>query len=137
MYIQHNKSVNKKTGKEYKSVILCSKYREGGKVKTRAIANLSHLPAHVILSIENTLKSEREATMFAYAIIKEMENKLFPFLKEYNKANSTKLAFHDITDELNKIKMCELSIGKQITSVKYPKLSQLQKQILELLNVKP
>ena len=63
MYIQHNKSVNKKTGKEYKSVILCSKYREGGKVKTRAIANLSHLPAHVILSIENTLKSEREATI--------------------------------------------------------------------------
>ena len=74
--------------------------------------------------------------MFAYAIIKEMENKLFPFLKEYNKANSTKLALHDLTAELNKIKMCELNIGKQITLVKYPKLSQLQKQILELLNVK-
>ena len=37
---------------------------------------------------------------------------------------------------LNKIKMCQLNIGKQITSVKYPKLNRLQKQILELLNVK-
>ena len=63
MYVQHNKSVNKKTGKVYKSVILCSKYREGKKVKTRAISNLSHLPAHVILSIENTLESEGEATI--------------------------------------------------------------------------
>jgi transposase len=85
---------------------------------------------------ENQTRGHVMLCMFAYAIIKEMENKLFPFLKEYNKANSTKLAFHDITDELNRIKMCELSIGKQITSVKYPKLSQLQKQILELLNVK-
>ena len=85
---------------------------------------------------ENQTRGHVMLCMFAYAIIKEMENKLFPFLKEYNRANSTKLAFHDITDELNRIKMCELSIGKQITSVKYPKLSQLQKQILELLNVK-
>jgi hypothetical protein len=63
MYVQHNKSVNKKTGKVYTSVILCSKYREGKKVKTRAIANLSHLPEHVILSIQNTLRAETETTV--------------------------------------------------------------------------
>jgi hypothetical protein len=59
MYIQRNK-VKSKTGKEYHSVLLCSKYREGGKIKTRTELNLSKLPEHVILSIENTLKSDRE-----------------------------------------------------------------------------
>ena len=63
MYLQRNKSVNSKTGKVYTSVILSSKYREGKKVKTRAIANLSHLPEHIILGIENMLKSDRETTV--------------------------------------------------------------------------
>ena len=35
MYIQSNKIKNKKTGKIYSSVFLCTKYREGKKVKTR------------------------------------------------------------------------------------------------------
>lgn len=30
-------------------------------------------------------KGHVQVCVFAYAIIKEMENKLFPFLKEYNK----------------------------------------------------
>ena len=63
MYLQRNKSVNSKTGKVYTSVILSSKYREGKKVKTRSIANLSHLPDHFILGIENMLKSDRETTV--------------------------------------------------------------------------
>jgi transposase len=62
MYIQRNK-VKSKTGKEYHSVLLCSKYREGGKVKTRTELNLSHLPEHLILGIENMLKSDRETTV--------------------------------------------------------------------------
>jgi len=41
-------------------VILCSKYREGKKVKTRSIANLTHLPEHIISGIECMLKSDRE-----------------------------------------------------------------------------
>jgi len=62
MYIQRNK-VKSKTGKEYHSVLLCSKYREGSKVKTRTEANLSKLPEHVILGIENMLKSDKETTV--------------------------------------------------------------------------
>ena len=59
MYIERNK-VKSKSGKEYSSVILCSKYLEGKKVKTRSIANLSHLPDHIIPGIENMLKPDRE-----------------------------------------------------------------------------
>ena len=59
MYIQRNKVISK-SGKEYRSVLLCSKYREGGKIKTRTELNLSNLPEMVILNIENALKSDRE-----------------------------------------------------------------------------
>ncbi|MCL2074796.1 MAG: hypothetical protein FWH18_12830 [Marinilabiliaceae bacterium] len=75
--------------------------------------------------------------MFAYAIIKEMENKLFPFLKEYNKKNKTKLSFDDLKAELNNIKRCELKIGKNTNSIFFPKLNSLQKEILETLEVDP
>jgi transposase len=60
MYIQRNKPRNKKTGKIYSAVFLCSKYREGGKVKTRVEANLSRLPEHIIVGIENMLRSDKE-----------------------------------------------------------------------------
>jgi transposase len=76
--------------------------------------------------------------MFAYAIIKELENKLFPFLKQYNRTNKTKLSFNDLIDELNDVKMCVLQIGKRgETSIQYPELNHLQKKIFETLNVDP
>ena len=50
-------------------MLLCLKYREGKKVKTKTVANLSHFPENVILSIENTLKSDREATV----LLKDIE----------------------------------------------------------------
>jgi hypothetical protein len=75
--------------------------------------------------------------MLAYAIIKTLEDKLFPFLKTYNKTHKTKLSFNDLTAELGKIKMCELTIGKGVTSVHIPDLSPLQKKILEVLNINP
>jgi transposase len=62
MYIQRNK-VKSKTGKVYTTVLLCTKYREEGKIKTRVEANLTKLPAHIILGIENMLKSDRETTV--------------------------------------------------------------------------
>ena len=52
MYIHRIKTTNKKTGKEYFSVFLCSKYREKGKIKTRTEANLSHLPEYVVMIAE-------------------------------------------------------------------------------------
>jgi transposase len=85
---------------------------------------------------ENQTRGHVLLCMFAYAIIKTMENKLFPFLKDYNKTNKTKLSFNDLTAELNNIKMCELKIGKAVSSVKYPDINPLQKRILEVLNVK-
>jgi len=60
MYIKRN-TVKAASGKEYNNVLLCKSVREGKKVKTKTITNLSHLPQEVILSIENTLKSKTEA----------------------------------------------------------------------------
>ena len=73
--------------------------------------------------------------MFAYAIIKTLEDKLYPFLKEYNKTNKSKLSFNDLTAELNNIKMCELNIGKGVTYSQISDLTSLQQKILELLNI--
>ena len=76
--------------------------------------------------------------MFAYAIIQELENKLFPFLKQYNRTNKTKLSFNDLIEELNNVKMCELKVGKrEETSIHYPELNPLQKKIFEALNIDP
>ena len=73
--------------------------------------------------------------MFAYAVIKALEDKLFPFLKVYNQKHRTQLSFNDLTAELNNIKMCVLKIGKGVTSIQYPQLNPLQKEITKLLNI--
>ena len=75
--------------------------------------------------------------MLALSIIKELENKLFPFLKEYNRIAKTQLSFNDLVAELKNIKMCEVEIGKGVTSIKYPELTPLQKKILQVLNINP
>jgi len=85
---------------------------------------------------ENQTRGHVQLCMFAYAIIKSMENILFPFLKEYNQTNKTQLSFNDLIEELKNIKMCELAIGNKVKSVQQPKLNPLQKKILEALNVK-
>ena len=75
--------------------------------------------------------------MFAYAIIKVLENNLFPFLKEYNRSHKVQLSFNDLTAELNNIKMCEMKIGKGQTSIQYPDLNPLQKNIMDVLKIDP
>ncbi|MDR2571058.1 MAG: hypothetical protein LBD23_12345, partial [Oscillospiraceae bacterium] len=62
MYIQRNK-YKAPNGKEYQTTLLCEKYREKEKVKTKTILNLTHLPDELIMSIENTLKSKTEAVV--------------------------------------------------------------------------
>ena len=57
-----------------------------------------------------------------------MLNLLFPFLKQYNKNNKTKVAFDDLIEELKNVKMCELVFGNKIKSAKSPKLKPLQKK---------
>jgi transposase len=59
MYIQRNKFTSA-TGKEYRTVLLCKKYREGKKVKTETVLNLSKLSDDIVLTIENALKSKSE-----------------------------------------------------------------------------
>ncbi|MCP3925402.1 MAG: IS1634 family transposase [Desulfobacterales bacterium] len=61
MYIQKNIS-KRKSGKVYKSVLLCHKYRENGKIKTKVLANLSMLPDEAILSLENSIKNPGKGT---------------------------------------------------------------------------
>lgn len=75
--------------------------------------------------------------MFAYAIIKEMENKLFPFLKTYNRSQKRQLSFNDLKAELNNIKICEMKIGNGATSIHKPELNALQQKIFEALNIDP
>jgi len=70
MYIQRN-TFKASTGKAYNTILLCEKYREDGKVKTRTILNLTHLPETLIMSIENTLKSKTEAVVKEKDIIVE------------------------------------------------------------------
>jgi transposase len=75
--------------------------------------------------------------MFAYTIIKEMENRLFPFLKTYNGSQKKQLAFNDLKAELNNIKMCRLNIGNGVVSIQRPDLNPLQQKIFEALNIDP
>jgi transposase len=75
--------------------------------------------------------------MFAYSIVKEMENKLFPFLKAYNRSQKEQLSFNDLTAALNNIKMCELKIGTGVVSIQKPELTPLQQKIFEALNIDP
>jgi transposase len=75
--------------------------------------------------------------MFAYTIIKEMENKLFPFLKTYNRSQKIQLSFNDLIAELNNIKMCKLTIGNGVVSIQKPELNPLQQKIFEVLNIDP
>lgn len=74
--------------------------------------------------------------MFSYAIVKEMETQIYPWLKTYNNENGSKLSFHDITDELKNIKVSELEIGHNMKKVLVPELNDIQSQITKLFNIK-
>jgi transposase len=77
-----------------------------------------------------------QVCFWAYAIIKEMEDKIYPFLKEYNDNNKTQLAFNDMLAELRNIKLCELKIGKNNKTITFPKLNTIQESLLTLFNLK-
>ena len=68
MYIQRNKTTGK-NGKIYTSTLLCSKYRQDGKIKTKVEANLSHMPSELVLNIENFLKYDKNALIAAKDIV--------------------------------------------------------------------
>jgi len=74
---------------------------------------------------------------FAYAIVKELENKIYPFLKDYNELNKSQLSFNDIIEELKNIKICELKIGGSEKSLVFPNLNPIQEKIFQLFNINP
>ncbi len=74
--------------------------------------------------------------MFSYAIVKEMETVIYPWLKTYNKKNNCKLSYHDITDELNNIKVSELELGHKVKKVMVPELNEIQSEMTKLFGLK-
>lgn len=74
-------------------------------------------------------------SMFSYAIIKEMENKIFPFLKIWNKKKKKQLAFADILQELNDIKLCVLKIPDSKQILKYTELNEIQSEVIDLFGL--
>ena len=75
-------------------------------------------------------------SMFSYAIIKEMENQIFPFQKSLNKKTNQRLSFYDILEELKDIKLVSLDLGRNVTSIQVTELNELQTQVLKLFNMK-
>ena len=74
--------------------------------------------------------------MFSYAIIKEIEKLVYPWLSKYNKKNNRKLSYKDIVDELNNIKNSELEIGYKLKKIMIPELNPVQTEIINLFNLK-
>ncbi len=74
--------------------------------------------------------------MFAYAIVKEIESHIYPWLKDYNFKNKCQLSYDDIMDELNNIKMSELEFGYKMTEFMIPDLNPIQSEVISVLKIK-
>lgn len=86
---------------------------------------------------ENTTRGHVFVTMFAYAIIRELEKCIFPWLKQNNKIKKEKLSLQDIEEELKMIKLNVLLINKQHEEIKITELTNRQKEIFKELKIKP
>jgi len=86
---------------------------------------------------EDTTRGHVFVTMFAYAIIREMENRIYPWLKKTKKINKENLALQDIEEELKMIKLNVLRINKRHDQIKITELSNRQKEIFRVLEIKP
>ncbi len=84
---------------------------------------------------ENTTRGHVLVTMFAYAIVRELEIKIFPWLKIMNKGKKENLSFHDIEEELKMIKLNVLKIGKNHEEIMITELTKHQKEIFDILNI--
>jgi transposase len=75
-------------------------------------------------------------SMLSYSLIKELEDKIFPFLKIWNKEKKQKISFNDVLEELRDIKLCILNIGTGTDEIKITELDELQTKILNLFGMK-
>jgi len=85
---------------------------------------------------EDTTRGHVFVTMFAYAIVRELENCIFPWLKEKNKNNKEQLSLQDIEEELKMIKLSVLQINKNHEEIKITELTNRQKEIFKVLDLK-
>ncbi len=74
--------------------------------------------------------------MFAYAIIKEIEESIYPWLKKYNTENNQKLSYNDIADKQKNIKMSEIELGNRMEKFMIPDLNPIQTEIMRVLKLK-
>lgn len=86
---------------------------------------------------EDTTRGHVFVTMFAYAIVRELENRIFPWLKENNKTNKEQLSLQDIEEELKMIKLSILQINKNHEEIIITELTNRQKEIFKALELKP
>jgi len=84
---------------------------------------------------ENTTRGHVFVTMFSYAIVRELETKIYPWLKENNKNNKTQFAIQDIEEELKMIKLNVLNFGNNYEEIRITELTDTQKEILNLMNI--
>jgi transposase len=84
---------------------------------------------------ENTTRGHVFVTMFAYVIIRELEAKIFPWLKQNNKFKKEQLSLQDIEEELKMIKLNVLKIGKNHEEIIITELTNQQKEIFDILNI--
>lgn len=85
---------------------------------------------------EDTTRGHVFVTMFAYAIVRELENRIFPWLKQNNINNKEQLSLQDIEEELKMIKLNILQINKNHEEIKITELNARQKDIFKILGVK-
>ncbi len=86
---------------------------------------------------ENTTRGHVFVTMFAYAIVRELEKCIFPWLKQNNKIKKEKVSLQDIEEELKMIKLNVLQINKHHEEIKITELTNRQKEIFKELEIKP
>ena len=84
---------------------------------------------------EETTRGHVFVTFFAYAIVREIETKIYPWLKEKNKTRQTQFSIQDMEEELKMIKLNTLNLGNNYQELKITTLTNIQKEILALLNI--
>jgi transposase len=85
---------------------------------------------------EATTRGHILISMFSFAIIHQMESKMFSFLKEWNIQNKQQLAYKDIVEELKDVKLVELRIGKNCPKILITELTLIQQKIFDVLEIK-
>jgi len=85
---------------------------------------------------EETTRGHVLVCMFAYSIIRELENRIYPWLDETKKINKEKLSLKDIEEELKMIKLNLIQIKKH-EEIKITELSNRQKEIFKILEIDP